>query len=244
MDKYIGLLLDNRYEILEVIGTGGMAVVYRARCRLLNRYVAIKILKDEFASDADFRRRFHTEAQAVAKLQHPNIVSVYDVNRTDNIEYIVMELAEGITLKEYMEKKGALTPGEVLHFAPQIVSGLEHAHNRGIIHRDKAKGRRGDAPYQITYADKRFAAADAVAEGAHQQRGQRGGNGAGGDHGGDKARIGGDGVVEENVEIHVFDGPGKLAHQADEDQADPHAQADFFHEMMFLSYRSGSPFLL
>ncbi|MBE6929320.1 MAG: Stk1 family PASTA domain-containing Ser/Thr kinase [Ruminococcaceae bacterium] len=136
MDKYIGLLLDNRYEILEAIGTGGMAVVYRARCRLLNRYVAIKILKDEFASDADFRRRFHTEAQAVAKLQHPNIVSVYDVNRTDNIEYIVMELAEGITLKEYMEKKGALTPGEVLHFAPQIVSGLEHAHNRGIIHRD------------------------------------------------------------------------------------------------------------
>ncbi|MCI6909325.1 MAG: Stk1 family PASTA domain-containing Ser/Thr kinase [Clostridiales bacterium] len=136
MDKYLGLLLDNRYEILEVIGTGGMAVVYRARCRLLNRYVAIKILKDEFASDADFRRRFHTEAQAVAKLQHPNIVSIYDVNRTDNIEYIVMELVEGITLKEYMDKKGALSVSEFLHFAPQIAAALEHAHNRGIIHRD------------------------------------------------------------------------------------------------------------
>ncbi len=136
LDKYLGLLLDNRYEILEVIGTGGMAVVYRARCRLLNRYVAIKILKDEFASDADFRRRFHTEAQAVAKLQHPNIVSVYDVNRTDNIEYIVMELVEGITLKEYMDKKGALSVSEFMHFAPQIAAALEHAHNRGIIHRD------------------------------------------------------------------------------------------------------------
>ncbi len=136
MDKYLGLLLDNRYEILEVIGTGGMAVVYRARCRLLNRYVAIKILKDEFASDADFRRRFHTEAQAVAKLQHHNIVSVHDVNRTDNIEYIVMELVEGITLKEYMEKKGVLSQGEFLHFAPQIAHALEHAHARGIIHRD------------------------------------------------------------------------------------------------------------
>ncbi|MEA4822550.1 MAG: Stk1 family PASTA domain-containing Ser/Thr kinase [Clostridiaceae bacterium] len=136
MDKYLGLLLDNRYEILNVIGMGGMAVVYRARCRLLNRYVAIKILKDEFASDADFRRRFHTEAQAVAKLQHTNIVSVYDVNRTDNIEYIVMELVEGITLKEYMDKKGALSVSEFLHFAPQIAAALEHAHNRGIIHRD------------------------------------------------------------------------------------------------------------
>ncbi len=136
MDKYIGKLLDNRYEILEVIGTGGMAVVYKARCRLLNRFVAIKILKDEYAKDADFRRRFHTESQAVAMLSHQNIVSVYDVNRSDNIEYMVMELVEGVTLKDYMDRKGLLSPDEVLHFAPQIAKALEHAHSRGIIHRD------------------------------------------------------------------------------------------------------------
>lgn len=136
MDRYLGKLLDNRYEILEIIGTGGMAVVYRARDRLLNRFVAVKILKDEFARDVDFRRRFHMESQAVAMLSHPNIVSVYDVNRSDNIEYIVMELVEGVTLKEYMERKGALSAAETLHFVPQIASALEHAHSRGIIHRD------------------------------------------------------------------------------------------------------------
>lgn len=136
MDRYLGKLLDNRYEILEIIGTGGMAVVYRARDRLLNRFVAVKILKDEFARDVDFRRRFHMESQAVAMLSHPNIVSVYDVNRSDNIEYIVMELVEGVTLKEYMERKGPLSAAETLHFVPQIASALEHAHSRGIIHRD------------------------------------------------------------------------------------------------------------
>ncbi len=136
MDRYLGKLLDNRYEILEIIGTGGMAVVYRARDRLLNRFVAVKILKDEFARDLDFRRRFHMESQAVAMLSHPNIVSVYDVNRSDNIEYIVMELVEGVTLKEYMERKGPLSAAETLHFVPQIASALEHAHSRGIIHRD------------------------------------------------------------------------------------------------------------
>ena len=136
MDKYKGIMLDNRYELIDVIGTGGMAVVYRAHDHLLNRDVAIKILKDDFTNDSDFRRRFHTEAQAVAKLQHPNIVSIYDVNRTDNIEYIVMELVEGITLKEYIDKKGALSTGEFLHFAPQIAAALDHAHSRGVIHRD------------------------------------------------------------------------------------------------------------
>ena len=136
MDRYLGKLLDNRYEILEIIGTGGMAVVYRARDRLLNRFVAVKILKDEFARDLDFRRRFHMESQAVAMLSHPNIVSVYDVNRSDNIEYIVIELVEGVTLKEYMERKGPLSAAETLHFVPQIASALEHAHSRGIIHRD------------------------------------------------------------------------------------------------------------
>jgi len=136
MDNYIGRLLDNRYEILEMIGSGGMAVVYKARCHRLNRFVAIKILKDEFSQDAEFRRRFHAESQAVAMLSHPNIVSVYDVSHSDGIDYIVMELIEGITLKQYMEQKGQLNWREALHFATQIAKALEHAHSRGIIHRD------------------------------------------------------------------------------------------------------------
>ena len=138
MDKYIGRLLDNRYEILEVIGTGGMAVVYKARCHRLNRLVAIKILKDDYLEDEDFRRRFHAESQAVAMLSHPNIVSVYDVSTSISMEadYIVMELIEGITLKQYMEKKGVLNWKETLHFAMQIAKALEHAHSRGVVHRD------------------------------------------------------------------------------------------------------------
>ena len=138
MDKYIGRLLDNRYEILEVIGTGGMAVVYKARCHRLNRLVAIKILKDDFLEDEDFRSRFHDESQAVAMLSHPNIVSVYDVSTSISMEadYIVMELIEGITLKQYMEKKGVLNWKETLHFAMQIAKALEHAHSRGVVHRD------------------------------------------------------------------------------------------------------------
>ncbi len=136
MDKYIGRLLDNRYEILEVIGTGGMAVVYKARCHRLNRLVAIKILKAEYTQDEEFRRRFHAESQAVAMLSHPNIVSVYDVSTTDEADYIVMELIDGITLKQYMEKKGTLNWKETLHFAIQIAKALDHAHSRGIIHRD------------------------------------------------------------------------------------------------------------
>ncbi|MBE6947526.1 MAG: Stk1 family PASTA domain-containing Ser/Thr kinase [Ruminococcaceae bacterium] len=136
MDRYIGRLLDNRYEILEVIGTGGMAVVYKARCHRLNRLVAIKILKAEYTKDEEFRRRFHAESQAVAMLSHPNIVSVYDVSATDEADYIVMELIDGITLKQYMEKKGVLNWKETLHFAIQIGKALEHAHSRGIIHRD------------------------------------------------------------------------------------------------------------
>ena len=138
MDKYIGRLLDNRYEILEMIGSGGMAVVYKARCHRLNRLVAIKILKDDFLEDEDFRRRFHAESQAVAMLSHPNIVSVYDVSTSISMEadYIVMELIEGITLKQYMEKKGVLNWKETLHFAMQIGKALEHAHSRGVVHRD------------------------------------------------------------------------------------------------------------
>ncbi|MGM9659574.1 MAG: Stk1 family PASTA domain-containing Ser/Thr kinase [Faecousia sp.] len=136
MDQYIGRLLDGRYEILEVIGTGGMAVVYKARCHRLNRLVAIKILKDEFARDEEFRRRFRAEGEAVAMLSHPNIVQVYDVSTSDSANFIVMELIDGISLKEYMEKKGILNWKETLHFSLQIAKGLEHAHSRGIIHRD------------------------------------------------------------------------------------------------------------
>ena len=136
MDRYIGRLLDNRYEILEVIGTGGMAVVYKARCHRLNRLVAIKILKDDYSSDEEFRRRFHAEGEAVAMLSHPNIVAVYDVSTTEIADYIVMELIEGISLKQYMEKKGVLNWKETLHFGIQIGKALEHAHSRGIVHRD------------------------------------------------------------------------------------------------------------
>ena len=136
MDQYIGRLLDNRYEILEIIGTGGMAVVYKARCHRLNRLVAIKILKDEFSRDEEFVRRFNAEGEAVAMLSHPNIVQVYDVSSTGNANFIVMELVDGISLKQYMGKKGVLNWKETLHFAMQIAKGLEHAHSRGIVHRD------------------------------------------------------------------------------------------------------------
>ncbi len=136
MDQYIGKMLDNRYEILERIGTGGMAVVYKAKCHRLNRLVAVKILKSDLAQDEDFRRRFNAEAAAVAQLSHPNIVSVYDVSRGGDTEYIVMELIDGITLKQYMEKRGQLNWRESLHFITQIMRGLSHAHSRGIVHRD------------------------------------------------------------------------------------------------------------
>ena len=136
MDQYIGRLLDDRYEILEILGTGGMAVVYKARCHRLNRLVAIKILKDEFARDEEFRRRFRAEGEAVAMLSHPNIVQVYDVSTSDSANFIVMELIDGISLKQYMEKKGVLNWKETLHFSMQIAKGLEHAHSRGIVHRD------------------------------------------------------------------------------------------------------------
>ena len=135
-DKYIGRILDNRYEILELIGGGGMAYVYKALCHRLNRLVAIKILKEDLADDEEFQRRFYTESQAIAMLSHPNIVAVYDVSRSSNTEYIVMELIEGITLKQYINRKGLLNWKETLHFTTQIVKALSHAHSRGIIHRD------------------------------------------------------------------------------------------------------------
>ncbi len=136
MDRYLGQILDGRYEIQEVIGRGGMAVVYRAYCHLLNRNVAIKILRDDIAADSEFRQRFKQEAQAVAKLSHANIVSVYDVSRMPGLDYIVMELIEGVTLKQYMKTKGRISCKESAHFAAQICKALVHAHGKGIIHRD------------------------------------------------------------------------------------------------------------
>ncbi len=136
MDKYIGKWLGGRYEIIDVVGVGGMAVVYRARDTVLGRYVAVKILKDEFAKDAEIRKRFSIESQAVAKLSHHNIVSVFDVGSENGVDYIVMELIEGVTLKEYLKKKGRLTWQEALFFAQQLCRALSHAHSRGIIHQD------------------------------------------------------------------------------------------------------------
>ena len=135
-ENYIGRVLDGRYEIQSEIGSGGMAVVYKAMDHRLNRLVAVKILKDDYLNDADFRRRFHVESQAVAMLSHPNIVSVYDVSKNDGMEYIVMELIDGITLKQYMDQRSPLSWRETLHFSMQIAKALEHAHSRGIIHRD------------------------------------------------------------------------------------------------------------
>ena len=136
MDKYIGKMLDNRYEINELIGSGGMANVYRAKCHRLNRMVAIKILKADMAENEEIRRRFRDESQAVAQLSHPNIVSIYDVSTSGDTEYIVMELIDGITLKQYMARRGEMDWRESLHFIIQIMRALEHAHSRGIIHRD------------------------------------------------------------------------------------------------------------
>ena len=137
MEQYIGRFLDDRYEILDILGTGGMAVVYKAKDHRLNRMVAIKILKEELAGDEEIRNRFHDESQAVAQMNNSNIVNVFDVNQSDDVEYIVMELIEGITLKQYMRKRGtSLNWREALHFTVQILQALRHAHSRGIIHRD------------------------------------------------------------------------------------------------------------
>lgn len=136
MERYIGKTLDNRYEILEIIGTGGMAVVFKAKCHRLNRLVAVKMLKKDLSDDAEFRRKFHEESQSVAMLSHPNIMAVYDVSRGGDMDYIVMELLDGITLKQYMERRGKLDWRETMHFITQIMRGLSHAHSRNLIHRD------------------------------------------------------------------------------------------------------------
>ncbi|MFI3200676.1 MAG: Stk1 family PASTA domain-containing Ser/Thr kinase [Eubacteriales bacterium] len=132
----VGMLLSERYDILEQIGTGGMADIYKAKCNKLNRLVAIKVLKQEFSENKDFIGKFRIEAQATAGLAHPNIVNVYDVGEEDNMHYIVMELVEGITLKHYIEKKVSLSVKEAISIAIQIATGIEEAHNNHIIHRD------------------------------------------------------------------------------------------------------------
>ncbi|MBQ8058092.1 MAG: Stk1 family PASTA domain-containing Ser/Thr kinase [Ruminococcus sp.] len=136
MDKYTGKKLDGRYEIRELIGVGGMANVYHCYDTIDDREVAIKILKDEFLDNEDFIRRFKNESKAIAVLNHPNIVRVYDVSFGDMIQYIVMEYIDGITLKEYIEMQGVLDWKETLHLTTQILKALQHAHENGIVHRD------------------------------------------------------------------------------------------------------------
>lgn len=132
----IGKLFGNRYEIIAKLGAGGMANVYKARCTILNRIVTVKILRSELAEDKDFVRRFQNEAQAVALLSHPNIVSIYDVGEENGLPYLVMEYVEGKNLKELIRSEGALSPSEVVNIGIQVCAALGHAHSKGIIHRD------------------------------------------------------------------------------------------------------------
>lgn len=134
--KLEGMIIGNRYEIIEKIGNGGMATVYKAKCKILNRYVAIKVLREEFTTDEEFIRRFNSEAQAAASLTHPNIVSIYDVGQEYNIYYIVMELVQGKTLKQIISKEGVLPWKWSVNIAIQIASALEAAHKNNIVHRD------------------------------------------------------------------------------------------------------------
>ena len=136
MDNYVGKRLDGRYEIHEVIGVGGMAVVYKAFDKIDRKIVAVKILKDEYLTDEDFKRRFKNESKAIAVLSHPNIVKVLDVSFGDRLQYIVMEYVEGITLKEYIQQQGKVKIREALYFIMQILRALQHAHDKGIVHRD------------------------------------------------------------------------------------------------------------
>ena len=136
MENYVGKRLDGRYEIQDIIGVGGMAVVYKAYDSIDDRVVAIKVLKDEYLADEEYRRRFKNESKAIAILSHPNIVKVYDVSFGDRLQYIVMEHVEGITLKEYIEQCGVVNWNEALFFVIQILRALQHAHDKGIVHRD------------------------------------------------------------------------------------------------------------
>lgn len=136
MENYVGKRIDGRYEIHEIIGVGGMAVVYKAYDSIDDRIVAVKILKEEFLANEEFRRRFKNESKYIAVLSHPNIVKVYDVSFGDRLQYIVMEYIEGITLKEYIEQQKVIAPKAAVHFVTQILRALQHAHDKGIVHRD------------------------------------------------------------------------------------------------------------
>lgn len=136
MDNYVGKRLDGRYEVQEIIGVGGMSVVYKAYDNVDDRIVAVKILKEEFLNNEEFKRRFKNESKAIALLSHPNIVKVYDVNFGEKLQYIVMEYIDGITLKEYITKQGAITWNDALFFMTQILRAVQHAHDKGIVHRD------------------------------------------------------------------------------------------------------------
>ena len=136
MDRFLGKRLDGRYEIQEIIGIGGMAVVYKAFDIQENKIVAVKILKDEFGTNVEFLRRFQNESKVIAVLSHPNIVKVFDVSFGDNFQYIVMEYIDGITLKEYIERKQSIPWKDALYFTVQILRALQHAHDKGIVHRD------------------------------------------------------------------------------------------------------------
>lgn len=136
MENYVGKRLDGRYEIIEIIGVGGMAVVYKAFDNIDHRIVAVKILKDEFLANEEFRRRFKNESKAIAVLSHPNIVKVYDVSYGNMLQYIVMEYVEGISLKEYIQQQGKVNPREAIYYVTQILRALQHAHDKGIVHRD------------------------------------------------------------------------------------------------------------
>lgn len=136
MDNYVGKRLDGRYEIQEIIGVGGMSVVYKAYDNVDDRIVAVKILKEEFLNNDDFKRRFKNESKAIALLSHENIVKVYDVNFGEKLQYIVMEYIDGITLKEFINKQGSITWNDALFFMTQILRAVQHAHDKGIVHRD------------------------------------------------------------------------------------------------------------
>lgn len=136
MDNYVGKRLDGRYEVQEIIGVGGMSVVYKAYDNVDDRIVAVKVLKEEFLNNEEFKRRFKNESKAIALLSHPNIVRVYDVHFGEKLQYIVMEYIDGITLKEYINKQGAITWNDALFFMTQILKAVQHAHDKGIVHRD------------------------------------------------------------------------------------------------------------
>jgi len=142
----IGRMLGNRYEILEKLGGGGMAIVYKGRDTFLNRFVTIKVLRPEFTSDEDFIKRFKREALAVASLSHPNIVNIHDVGQEDDINYLVMEYVQGDNLKNVIRKNGVLTPEHAVRIAVQVCEALEHAHENHIVHRDVK-------PHNILIAD-------------------------------------------------------------------------------------------